>query len=316
MPSIQESVQKHQELISEGKGTPVRSVPENSPILPEPASIGQLGPSRGSFVPGQVLDTDIAKQNIIGTPERSRMFPIPSNNGNNNAGIQQALKSIVKASEASVAQTVASFKNTPVATTDPSTGLLTQTTIGQSTPLPSAPPERRIPLDNVDNGVVYNKFLAANMFNGGILPAHVQGQLATIDLGTITQLIGVSRNPGTLTLNAWNLMGQVAIDIPAGLNSITFKITTVSQTGTGGTGKLGTAAGQGLGFALAASLPASPSVNSNGNISPTISLTVSSPPSGSVLLGLYVFIVSGTFTGLTVDAGVNTVLIIEPGAIT
>lgn len=154
MPSIQESVQKHQELLSEGKGTPVQSVPENSPILPEPASIGQLGPSRGSFVPGQVLDTDIAKQNIIGTPERSRMFPIPSNNGNNNAGIQQALKSIVKASETSVAQTVANFKNTPVATTDPSTGSLTQTTIGQSTPLPFAPPERRIPLDNIADGVL------------------------------------------------------------------------------------------------------------------------------------------------------------------
>lgn len=173
MPSIQESVQKHQELISEGKGTPVRSVPENSPILPEPASIGQLGPSRGSFVPGQVLDTDIAKQNIIGTPERSRMFPIPSNNGNNNAGIQQALKSIVKASEASVAQTVASFKNTPVATTDPSTGLLTQTTIGQSTPLPSAPPERRIPLDDVGDGFVFGKVVQTALTSNQIDPTKI-----------------------------------------------------------------------------------------------------------------------------------------------
>lgn len=317
MPSIQESVQKHQELLSEGKGTPVRSVPENSPILPEPANIGQLGPSRGSFVPGQVLDTDIAKQNIIGTPERSRMFPIPSNNGNNNAGIQQALKSIVKASEASVAQTVASFKNTPVATTDPSTGLLTQTTIGQSTPLPSAPPERRIPLDNVDNGVVYNKFLAANMFNGGILPAHVTGQLASLDLGTITDLTSfISLPPGT----GWQLASSLSIDLPNGLNSITFQVHSANIANSGsGTVQVGTASGEGWGLAIySGAAPSSPSANSNGAITTGSTVTVSNPLGGNVTLGIYIFFTSGTFSGTsgTAKLAIRTVIPVSIAAIT
>lgn len=77
MPSIQEAIQRYQNLLAAGKGKPVSPEPESSPNLPAPVGIGQLGPSRGTFIPGQVLDTDVAKHNIIGVPERSRMFPIP-----------------------------------------------------------------------------------------------------------------------------------------------------------------------------------------------------------------------------------------------
>lgn len=77
--TILDQIKKHEALLAAGKGTPVAPEQDTpSPNLPAPTGLGHLGPSRGTFIPGQVLDTDVAKHNVIGAPERSRMFPIPS----------------------------------------------------------------------------------------------------------------------------------------------------------------------------------------------------------------------------------------------
>lgn len=172
-------------------------------------------------------------------------------------------------------------------------------------------------LDNIPDGTTYNRLKAANMFDGGILPAHVTGQLASIDLGTITDLTSfISLPPGT----GWQLASSLSIDLPNGLNSITFQVHSANIANSGsGTVQVGTASGEGWGLAIySGAAPSSPSANSNGAITTGSTVTVSNPLGGNVTLGIYIFFTSGTFSGTssTAKLAIRTVIPVSLAAIT
>jgi hypothetical protein len=79
MPSINDAISAHQNLIAAGKGTPVPTPEALVSPSPMPLPIGTggiLGPVRGSLQPTQVLATDFQKQNTVGANMRSPIFPI------------------------------------------------------------------------------------------------------------------------------------------------------------------------------------------------------------------------------------------------
>lgn len=81
MPTINEAVQAHQDIIAKGGGSPVSVNPVAAvPPAPMPMPVGTggiLGPIRGSYMPSQVLATDFQKANSIAGPMRSPVFPVP-----------------------------------------------------------------------------------------------------------------------------------------------------------------------------------------------------------------------------------------------
>jgi len=206
--------------------------------------------------------------------------------------------------------------NTPVVAPNPTTGIMQQ---GSLNKLPVAPrPITPITLDYLSDGTTYNRLLAAHMYQGGILPAHINGQLASIDIGIITQITTIG---GSNATNGWQVRATSSIDLPAGVNSITFTLGGAALV-TSGTGSfaLGTNTNQGWGVAIySGSAPTSPSANSNGVITQNSMVTILSPAPGIMNIAFYTFWAVGSSLGLLSNGaffGIHTVLPCAASSIT
>ena len=235
MPTISELIQKHEELLAEGKGTPVH--PELLPPLDAPPNTigtGIPGPVRGSYQPNQILGTDFVKANTIGGPVRSPMFPIPPNNTNNTAAAKAALNAAAKASEAANTATAAvtAISNANVVTTAGPGGSLQSGPIsiggGAVSHLPVTPRlaprtinQDQMSLDGIVHGRVLQTALTADsvdLSKSGVL---MNGSIPPVYSGSFTYT-------ATTTSITWTWSGMTIykadgtiINVPNGNQTIT-----------------------------------------------------------------------------------------------
>lgn len=144
----------------------------------------------------------------------------------------------------------------------------------------SVGPHRTV--DDVPDGTTYNRFKAANMFQGGATSAHICNQVGAL----VTQTTLLSFD-GDLSAGTWTKVATATIQLAPGTNSITLKV----SCGTQGAGAA-TAKYNGIGFAVysgtAPSIPqVSQSFTAGAGLS-TTSLTLNNPTTGIVSLSLYV----------------------------
>lgn len=138
-------------------------------------------------------------------------------------------------------------------------------------------------LDNeVADGSTYNRFKAANMFDGGATSAHICNQIGAL----VTQQTILSFD-SDLSAGTWTNVATATIQLAPGTNSITLKVSCGSQ----GIGSA-TAGYNGIGFAVySGAAPATPQVSQSftaGAGLSTTSLTLNNPTTGIVNLSLYV----------------------------
>lgn len=138
MTPIQRAVARNQANLAKGPRTYV-SVAEGSPNPPAaPLGSSSYGPVRGNpFIPGQVLDTNIAQIESTSAPLRSGLFLMPSPVANTTVSQKAELAAADRATR-NLETRVAAIENTPVATTDPNSHILVHM------PVPPAPPITRL----------------------------------------------------------------------------------------------------------------------------------------------------------------------------
>lgn len=217
MPSIQDSIKKHEDLIAAGKANPVPDPVAVAPIpspMPMPVGTGGiLGPIRGSYQPAQILATDFKSANSVAGNMRSPVFPMPPATANVTAS--SAAKAAAAAATASET-TSTILPNDIVQASGPNgtlqsgpitaspTPLPTQKPIGGvprpgvPTPTPSrkvGPPGQRVPLnpvviDQVTDGPLFGKTLQTALTANQIDPTKsgvlMKGSLPPMYSGAFT----------------------------------------------------------------------------------------------------------------------------------
>ena len=204
---------------------------------------------------------------------------------------QQAHTADAAASAASTS--VTNLGNTPVVAPDPITGNMQQ---GSLNKLPVTPRlVSPITQDHLVDGTTYNRFKAANMYSGGLLPAHIATQLPSILTNNSTVFSGTI----VLSGSGWTVEQTISLYVPPGLNSITFTINpayALSTAGSFGVSSVGLAIYSG-------SAPSTPQVSTSAWSTLGTTMTITSPVSGLVTLGFYLDVTSGAWANFGVTTG-------------
>ena len=160
-------------------------------------------------------------------------------------------------------------------------------------------------LDNIPDGSTYARPLASVLSSGRIKSAHIADQTSGKPQSNV--LISGASSSGS----GWKLVGTATVNVAPGTASITLSFSNPIQSG------VGAHDADDVGFAIyTGSAPASPQVSGLGF--PTSgTLTLNSPTTGSNLtLGLYMHMTAGSFVGVQVDLGQDTIQSFTSGSLT
>ena len=236
-----------------------------------------------------------------GIPVRA-LWPVQApGKPNSNSAIVSQVAPVKKSVENVVAN--APSGNTQVVSVS-ATGTMQKSSLGNAPKgkLPVAP----ITQDNLGDGVTFSRLLTSATVSNKVAGQHISNQSVGIVL-PLTIFSGAISGANAL----WLLAGLAPMNIPVGVNSITFNIK-FSQSGAG------VQTVDQVGISIAASLPSSPAVSATASLT-GVNLTVNNPISGNpnnCILWIFFKMKGGSNSTFTLTASTGVVNTISPIEIT